>query len=146
MLTTSAGFGFIAKAADMVSRIRGGKSFITLDDGDVPLPPSVVGPEANAVAALSANARVLVFGLDEMKVLTNGGRGVIVMELEDKETLVSAKPISQKGVIVSGIGRGAKPQDVRLSASALAEHIGKRARKGKALATRIKPSGLTPIV
>ena len=45
----------------------------------------------------------------------------------------------------SGIGRGAKPQDVRLSASALAEHIGKRARKGKALATRIKPSGLTPI-
>ena len=81
-----------------------------------------------------------------MKVLTNGGRGVIVMELEDKETLVSAKPISQKGVIVSGIGRGAKPQDVRLSASGLAEHIGKRARKGKALATRIKPSGLTPIV
>jgi topoisomerase-4 subunit A len=146
MLTTSAGFGFIAKAGDMVSRIKGGKSFITLDDGDVPLPPSVVGPEASAVAALSANARVLVFGLDEMKVLTNGGRGVIVMELEDKEVLVSAKPISQKGVIVSGIGRGAKPQDVRLSASALAEHIGKRARKGKALATRIKPSGLTPIV
>ncbi|MET0265599.1 MAG: DNA topoisomerase IV subunit A [Duganella sp.] len=146
MLTTSAGFGFIAKAADMVSRIKGGKSFITLDDGDVPLPPSVVGPEANAVAALSANARVLVFGLDEMKVLTNGGRGVILMELEDKETLVAAKPISQKGVIVSGIGRGAKPQDVKLSASALADHIAKRARKGKALATKIKPLGLTPVV
>ena len=146
MLATSAGFGFIAKAGDMVSRLKGGKAFITLEDGDVPLPPAVVDANASAVAVLSANARVLVFGMDEMKVLTNGGRGVILMELEPKETLIAAKPISQKGVIVSGIGRGAKPQEERLSASALAVHFGKRARKGKALATRIKPDALTPIV
>src|SRR5476649_2515674 len=44
MLATSAGYGFIAKAGDMVSRIKGGKAFITLDEGDVPLPPSVIGP------------------------------------------------------------------------------------------------------
>jgi topoisomerase-4 subunit A len=30
---------------------------------------------------------VLVFGIDEMKVLANGGRGVTLMELEDKEKL-----------------------------------------------------------
>lgn len=146
MLTTSAGFGFIAKAADMVSRIKGGKAYITLDEGATPLPPAVIPDTASAVAVLSANARVLVFGLDEMKVLTNGGRGVILMELEDKETLIAAQPISQKGVIVSGIGRGGKPQEERLSASALAVHFGKRARKGKALATKLKPNTLTPIV
>jgi topoisomerase-4 subunit A len=146
MMATSAGFGFIAKAGDMVSRIKGGKAFVSLDEGDVPLPPSVVGENASAVAVLSANARVLVFGMDEMKALTNGGRGVILMELDDKETLVAAKPISQKGVIVSGIGRGGKAQEERLSASALAVHFGKRARKGKALATKIKPTALTPIV
>ena len=146
MLATSAGFGFIAKAGDMVSRIKGGKAFITLDEGDVPLPPSVINESASAVAVLSANARVLVFGMDEMKTLTNGGRGVILMELEDKETLIAARPISQKGVIVSGIGRASKPQEERLSASALAVHFGKRARKGKALATKIKPTSLTPIV
>ena len=146
MMATSAGFGFIAKAGDMVSRIKGGKAFVTLDEGDVPLPPAVVAEGASAVAVLSANARVLVFGMDEMKVLTNGGRGVILMELDDKETLIAAKPISQKGVIVSGIGRGGKAQEERLSASALAVHFGKRARKGKALATKIKPTSLTPIV
>ena len=146
MLSTSAGFGFIAKVGDMVSRIKGGKAFITLDEGDLPLPPSVVNETASAVAVLSANARVLVFGLDEMKTLTNGGRGVILMELDDKETLIAARPISQKGVIVSGVGRGGKPQEERLSASALAVHFGKRARKGKALATKIKPVSLTPIV
>ena len=146
MLATSAGFGFIAKAGDMVSRIKGGKAFITLDEGDVPLPPSVINESASAVAVLSANARVLVFGMDEMKTLANGGRGVILMELEEKETLIAARPISQKGVIVSGIGRASKPQEERLSASALAVHFGKRARKGKALATKIKPVALTPIV
>ncbi|MGV7209433.1 DNA topoisomerase IV subunit A [Oxalobacteraceae bacterium A2-2] len=146
LLATSAGFGFVAKAGDMVSRIKGGKSFITLDEGDVPLPPAVIPDTASAVAVLSEQARVLVFGLDEMKVLTNGGRGVILIELEDKEKLVSAKPISQKGVIVYGTGRGGKPQEEKLSATALGAHIGKRARKGKALASKIKPAGLTPVV
>src|SRR5471030_318780 len=146
MLATSAGYGFIAKAGDMVSRLKGGKAFITLDEGDLPLPPSVIDDKASAVAVVSANARVLVFGLDEMKTLTNGGRGVILMELDDKEVLVAARAISQKGVIVSGIGRGAKPQDVRLVATGLTAHIGKRARKGKALETKIKPLTLTPIV
>jgi len=146
LLSTSAGFGFVAKAGDMVSRNKGGKSFVTLDEGDVPLPPTLIPESASAVAVLSSGGRVLVFGMDEMKVLTNGGRGVILIELADKETLLAAKPISQKGVTVFGTGRGGKPQEEKLSASALAVHFGKRARKGKELATKIKPTGLTPIV
>ncbi|NYE61900.1 topoisomerase-4 subunit A [Duganella sp. 1224] len=146
LLATSAGFGFESKAGDMVSRNKSGKAFITLDEGDSVLPPTVIPDSASAVATLSSGARVLVFGMDEMKVLTNGGRGVILMELNDKETLLAAKPISQKGVTVHGIGRGGKAQEEKLSASALAVHFGKRARKGKELATKIKPSGLVPIV
>jgi topoisomerase-4 subunit A len=80
LLATSTGFGFITKAGDMISRLKGGKSFITLDDGAVPLPPRVVPDNAGAIACLSEKGRVLVFGIDEMKVLTNGGRGVILME------------------------------------------------------------------
>jgi topoisomerase IV subunit A len=133
MLASSAGYGFYAKAGDMVSRIKGGKAFITLDEGDLPLAPKVINETANAVACVSEKARLLVFGLDEMKSLSNGGRGVILMELEKNEKLVDAQPISQKGVLVNGIGRGAKAQEVRLVASGLAEHIGKRARKGKPL-------------
>jgi len=144
MLSTSAGFGFIAKAGDMVSRLKGGKSFITLDEGDVPLAPSVVGAEASAVAVLSENARVLVFGLDEMKTLTNGGRGVILMELEDKEKLVAARAITQKGVTVLGIGNAQKAKEERMGPTVLEPHFGKRARKGKAMPTRIKPTGLLP--
>ncbi len=143
LLTSTAGYGFTAKSGDMVSRTRGGKAFITLDDGDEPLPPRPVIDGASAIACLSEKGRLLVFGIDEIKSLTAGGRGVILMDLEANEKLLAAQPISQRGVIVSGAGRGGKAQEVALSASGLANHIGKRARKGKVLESKIKASTLT---
>jgi len=142
LLASSAGYGFTAKAGDMVSRQKAGKSFITLDEGDEPRAPRVVGAGASAVACLSAKGRLLVFGLDEMKSLSGGGRGVILMELEKNEQLVDALPITQRGVVVIGIGRGGKPQELALGPTALQAHFGKRARKGRALESKIKPSGL----
>jgi topoisomerase-4 subunit A len=141
LLASTAGFGFIANAGDMVSRNRNGKAFMTLEDGDEPLPPKVIGDKASALACLSGQGRLLVFGLDEVKVLS-AGRGVILMDLEAKEKLLAAQPVSQRGVVVTGIGRGGKAQEVALSASGLAPHIGKRARKGRALESRIKAAGL----
>lgn len=143
LLASSAGYGFTAKLGDMVGRMKAGKAFMTLDDGDEPLAPSAVVDDASAIACLSEKGRLLVFGLNEIKQLSSGGRGVILMELEPKEKLLAATAISQKGVKVSGIGRAAKPQEVSLSASGLALHIGKRARKGKALESKIKATHLT---
>ncbi|MGB9988177.1 DNA topoisomerase IV subunit A [Pseudoduganella rhizocola] len=144
LLASDAGFGFIAKAGDMVSRLKGGKAFITLDDGAKPLPPSVVAEGSSAIAVISEKANLLVFGMDEMKVLSNGGRGVTLMDLGDKEKLVAARAITQKGVTVLGIGNASKPKEEKLGAVALQPHIGKRARKGKPMPTRIKPTGLLP--
>jgi topoisomerase-4 subunit A len=144
VLASSNGFGFIAKAGDMVSRLKGGKSFITLDEGAVPLFPRVVQENAGAVACLSEKGRVLVFGIDEMKTLTNGGRGVILMELEPKEKLLAVQPISPKGVNVLGTWAGAKPRVVELFASGLEPHFGKRARKGKPLVQKVKATDLAP--
>jgi topoisomerase-4 subunit A len=144
LLASSNGFGFIAKAGDMVSRLKGGKSFITLDEGALPLPPRVVLESAGAIACLSEKGRVLVFGIDEMKTLTNGGRGVTLMELEPKESLLAAQPITQKGVNVVGTWAGDKPRTVELFASGLEPHFGKRARKGKPLAAKLKAKDLAP--
>jgi topoisomerase-4 subunit A len=143
LLASTAGYGFTAKAGDMVSRIKAGKAFITLDDGDEPLGPRIVSNNASAIACLAEKGRLLVFGLDEIKTLSGGGRGVILMELEKNEKLLAAQPISQKGVIVFGTGRGGKPQELAFTATTLTPHIGKRARKGKALESRIKAIGLS---
>jgi topoisomerase-4 subunit A len=144
LMASDAGYGFIAKAGDMMSRLKGGKAFMTLDEGSKPLPPTVVGADASAIASISEKARLLVFGMDEMKVLSNGGRGVILMELEDKEKLVAVRAITQKGVTVQGIGNAQKAKEERMGPAALEPHFGKRARKGKAMPTRIKPTGLLP--
>jgi topoisomerase-4 subunit A len=146
LMASTTGYGFAAKAGDMVSRLKGGKSFITLDEGAQPLPPRVIAANASALACLTEKGKLLVFGMDELKTLTNGGRGVILIELEEKEKLLAAQPISQKGVTVHGTWAGAKPRAVDLSASGLALHFGKRARKGKPLVAKIKVISLTPIV
>ncbi len=142
LMSTQMGYGFSSKAGDMVSRLKGGKSFLTLEAGDVPLPPRVIAASASAVACLSEKGRLLVFGMDELKTLTNGGRGVILMELDEKEKLVAAQPITQKGVTVHGTWAGAKPREISLSASGLQAHFGKRARKGKALEQKVKVKDL----
>jgi topoisomerase-4 subunit A len=144
LMASDSGYGFIAKAGDMVSRLKGGKAFMTLDEGAKPLPPTIVTADASAIATISEKARLLVFGMDEMKVLSNGGRGVILMELEDKEKLVAARAITQKGVTVQGIGNAQKAKEERMGPTVLEPHFGKRARKGKVMPTRIKPTGLLP--
>jgi topoisomerase-4 subunit A len=142
LIASSAGYGFATHAADMVSRVKAGKAFIALEDGDIPLPPREIDGKVSAVACLSEKGRLLVFGLDELKTLSGGGRGVTLIDLEPGEKLIAAQPISQRGVVVYGSGRAGKPQQVALSAAGLASHIGKRARKGKTLESKIKATGL----
>ncbi len=136
VLATTAGFGFSAKVGDMVSRQRGGKSFITLEAGVEPVRPALARG-ASALACLSGHGRLLVFGLDELKPLASGGRGVTLQELEAKEKFVAALPIDERGVVVLGTF-GGKPRAVPLAGNALAAHFGKRARKGRMIEARLK--------
>jgi topoisomerase IV subunit A len=146
LLASTAAFGFSAKAGDVVSRQKGGKSFMTMDEGDEPLMPRVIAANASAVACLSERGRLLVFGLADIKNQSAGGRGVTLMELDDKERLLAAEPITQKGVRVIGTGqRSGKAQESNLSGADLAHHIGKRARKGKLLASRMKATQLVSL-
>ena len=144
LMASSAGYGFIGRVGDMSSRVKAGKAYMTLDAGDVPLPPRLLTAQSGALACLSAKGRLLVFGLNELKTMS-GGRGMILMELDGTEKLLAAQPISQRGVTVIGTGRGGKAQEVNLSATGLAAHIGKRARKGKPLESKIKPLALSAI-
>ncbi|RDU96534.1 DNA topoisomerase IV subunit A [Trinickia dinghuensis] len=144
LLASSNGYGFTARVGDMVSRVKAGKSFMTIDEGAQPLAPMPVLPQANRVACLSSTGRLAVFGLDEMKSLAGGGRGIILMGLDDGEKLVQALAIAPAGVVLIGTGRGGKPQEERLAGAALTPHVGKRARRGRAPDTRLKISALRP--
>jgi topoisomerase-4 subunit A len=145
LLASSNGFGFMAKLGDMVSRVKAGKSFMTIDEGATPLTPMPVLPGATKVACLSSNGRLLVFDVDEMKTLSGGGRGVILMALDPKETLRQALAIDARGLVLIGTGRGGKARDEKLAGAALEAHVGKRARKGRAPESTIKVTELRPV-
>ncbi|CAD6553562.1 DNA topoisomerase IV subunit A [Paraburkholderia sabiae] len=146
LLASSNGFGFIAKVGDMVSRVKAGKAFMTIDDGATPLAPMPMLPDATQVACLSGGGRLLVFGLDEMKTLSGGGRGVILMALDPNEALTQALAISKAGVVLQGVYRN-KPTEEELSGKALEPNVGKRARKGRSPDTKLKEvTSLRPVL
>jgi len=133
LLANSGGFGLLAKVSDMVGRNKGGKSFLTLDEGARVLPPLVIAPTHLQVACLAADSRLLVFALDELKHQPAGGKGLTLMDVDAKTPLLAVAAFAQV-LRVLGSGRGGKAKDELLKGVALAEHVGKRARKGKLLA------------
>ena len=130
LLSNTGGFGLLAKAGDMFGRNRGGKAFLTLDDDQRLLPPVVVAPPHHQVACLAMDGRLLVFALDELKLQSNGGKGLTLMDVDAKVPLVSVA-VCGEALRVQGSGRGGKVKEELLKAAALATHLGRRARKGR---------------
>jgi topoisomerase-4 subunit A len=130
LLAGTGGFGLLAPAGELVSRQRGGKSFLVLEGDEKPLPPSTVGATTPRVACLTLAGRLLVFGVDELKVQPKGGRGLTLVDLEPKDALVSVAAFAD-ALRVEGTGRGDKPRAEVLRIAALEPYIGRRARKGR---------------
>jgi topoisomerase-4 subunit A len=133
LLANTGGFGLLARVGDLVSRQRGGKSFLSLEADEKPLPPSLVTERTARVACLAMSGRLLVFGLDELKLQANGGRGLTLIDLDAKDALVSVAAFGDALQVRGTALRGGKPREDLLKGAALAAHVGKRARKGKAV-------------
>lgn len=147
VLASSNGFGFVAKLGDMISRVKAGKSFMSIDADARPLAPMPVPAHPVSIACLSSGGRLLVFPLDEMKTLSAGGRGVTLMALDDGETLVRALAIDGGGLVLEGTARVGKPGEDVFSGAALEAHLGKRARRGRVPDSKLKaPFNLRPKV
>ena len=136
LLAGTGGFGLLARVDDLLARQRGGKGFLSLEREEKPLPPSLADGQSQ-VACLSLAGRLLVFGLDELKLQPNGGRGLTLIDLEPRDALVSVAAFGA-ALRVQGTGRGGKAREELLKGAALEPHLAKRARKGKALSAAMK--------
>ncbi|MFN6998079.1 MAG: DNA gyrase C-terminal beta-propeller domain-containing protein, partial [Aquincola tertiaricarbonis] len=130
LLANTGGYGLLAKIGDLLSRQRGGKSFLTLDDDAKVLPPIPVLPAHTQVATLALDGRLLVFALDELKLQPGGGKGLTLMDVDATAPLVSVATLATS-CTVHGSGRGGKAKEEVLRNTALEAHVGKRARKGR---------------
>ena len=146
LISTRAGNGFLANVSDMMTRNKAGKAFVGIDakfpSGDAPLGAAKVSVGMKQVACLSESAKLLVFPLDELKRLPAGGKGVILMGLDGKETLASAIAVGPEGATYTGVGRAGKPTELNLDAKTLKTFVGNRARKGHFVEPRLKDGKL----
>jgi topoisomerase IV subunit A len=137
LLAGTGGMGLLARAGGLSTRQRGGKAFVTLEAGEHLLPPVVVAPAHEQVAALALDGRLLIFPLAELKEQNKGGRGLTLMDVDRQAPLVSVAACTRQ-VTVQGSGRGGKAKEEVLRASSFEAHLGKRARKGRKVEAFVK--------
>jgi topoisomerase-4 subunit A len=145
LVATNAGRGFACRLGDLLSRQRGGKQFIDVDEGHEPIRPTVVDPATDhLIACASGTGRLLVFEAAEFKAQPAGGRGVILMGLDEGEPMVAATAFGSAGLIVRGnAAKSGKPLEVTLGETELSKYRGHRARKGLLLAPRMRVASIT---
>ncbi len=140
LMNSSAGLGFVCRLGDLVSKTRQGKDFMSVGEGARARVPAPVGA-GKYIAALSSDARLLVFLLEEIPVRPNGGVGVQLIALPDAVELASVAVSDGKSLVVSGIKRKNRAS-ATLEARQLAEHMGKRAQRGKVCDAGFRPDRL----
>jgi topoisomerase-4 subunit A len=142
LLSTTGGYGFLAMVEHMTGRQRGGKAFVQVGEGEAlcrPSPANVAPPAgqpaaglhapATHVACVSSARRILTFPITELRQQAAGGRGLVLMDLEKKETLAGAAAYT-RSVSIRGTFRG-KERDETLEIRSLNNALGARGRKGK---------------
>ncbi len=152
LLSSSGGYGFLATVEHMLSRQRGGKAFISLGEGDTVCVPSHVAHSsasqplapATHVVCASVGGRILSFDIGELKTLEKGGRGLMLIDLEDKDRLAGAAAYT-RSIRIEGVGRGGKPREEQLEIRSLNNARAARGRKGKAADLGFKPSAIARV-
>ncbi|MEJ7931256.1 DNA topoisomerase IV subunit A [Ramlibacter sp. AN1015] len=157
LLSNSGGYGFLATVENMSSRQRGGKGFVSCGPGETlcrPSPANVPPPAgatpagaslpATHVCCASTGGRILTFDIAELKAQANGGRGLLLIDLDAKDTLAGAAAYT-RSVRISGIGRGGKEREETLEIRSLNNAKAGRGRKGKAADLGFKPTAVVRV-
>ncbi len=164
LLSGSGGYGFVAMVGDMVSRQKAGKAFVTLADGETLCAPSTaygvpMGARAEPqegeqgaglllpathVICASTGGRILTFEIASLKHMAKGGRGLMLLDLEDKDTLAGAAAYT-RSIRIDGLGRGGKERSETLEIRSLNNARGTRGRKGKSADLGFKPQSVTRV-
>ncbi|HEX6004360.1 MAG TPA: DNA gyrase subunit A, partial [Burkholderiales bacterium] len=134
----SAGYGFLAKTEDLLTRLRAGKAFMTIEDGEDVLRPAAVPESAPMAVALSEGGRMLLFPVEELREIARG-RGIVLMGLDKDEKLAAVGFADGKSVTITGRTRSGAERAVKVSGAELEKYILHRARKGCLLPGKLVP-------
>jgi topoisomerase-4 subunit A len=86
----------------------------------------------------------LTFELSELKAMEKGGRGLMLIDLEAKDTLAGAAAYT-RSVRIEGMGRGGKVREETLEIRSLNNAKAARAKKGKVADLGFKPTAVVRV-
>jgi topoisomerase-4 subunit A len=135
LLSSDAGYGFIAKLADLFTKNRSGKVVLSLPkNARVLMPAAVTNLQSDWVVSISSEGRMLCFPVSELPELTRGKGNKIInipsKRLQAREEFVMATTVvgpEQQLVIYAG------KHHVSLKRSDLEHYSGERGRRGNKL-------------
>lgn len=136
LIASNAGYGFVGKVEDMITKNRAGKAYLSVPDGAQALPPLLL-PETDEpvqVCALTNQGKLLVFPLTELPELPRGkGNKIINIPAADfrsgEEFLLGVQVVSGSQHLIIHAGQ----RHLRLKRSDIEAYAGERARRGRSL-------------
>ncbi len=135
LLASDAGYGFITKFADMVSRNKNGKALISLPQGAKVLPPQQVDDiTTNLCLSITTEGRMLVFPVKDLPILSKGKGNKIInipsARAKNREEYVTLLKVVPEGTAVTLY---AGKRKLTLKASDIEHYRGERGRRGHKL-------------
>ena len=135
LLASDAGYGFVAKLADLQTKNRAGKAALSLPRGGKVLQPACVNNvEESWVAAVSNEGRLLIFPLADLPQLARGKGNKIIgipsARVQSREEyLIAVQVVTDQDTLVVYAGK----RFLKLKFSELEHYRGERGRRGNKL-------------
>ncbi|MGD8701176.1 MAG: DNA topoisomerase IV subunit A [Desulfosarcina sp.] len=135
LLASDAGYGFITRFEDLVTRNTKGKAVLSLPAGARPLLPILLEESSSdLLAAVTNEGRMLVFALEKLPALSKG-KGNKIIQIPPKrakareELLTHLVMVPEAGNVTIHAGK----RFFKLTYGNLAQYIGERGRRGRKL-------------
>jgi topoisomerase-4 subunit A len=132
LIASDAGYGFVARLGDMISRNKAGKALLSVPPGAQVLPPARVhDPDGDRIAAITRDGHLLVTVLAELPRMARGKGNKIIgipsARLKNREEyLVALQCVPAKASLTVHAGKKFKT----MKAAELDEYLGERGKRG----------------
>lgn len=137
LLASDAGYGFVGKLGEMITKNKAGKTLLKLPKGSKPVAPVVIADKDKAelkVAAISNEGRMLVFPLADLPEMPRGKGNKIISipsarAAAREELMVACCVFKPEDTLVIYAGK----RHVRIKGADLDHYEGERGRRGSKL-------------
>ncbi len=137
LLASDAGYGFIGKLGDMLTKNKAGKTLLKLPKGAKPVAPGLISDKDNSelkVAAVSNEGRLLIFPLLDLPEMPRGKGNKIISipsarAADREELMIACCVIAPEDTLVIYAGK----RHLSLKSKDLEHYMGERGRRGSKL-------------